>query len=173
MDIVPQEGNASLSLKQLRETLELRGIGMSLSALSEFLKTEDIAELLQIGGGGNRLEIPPGVVEILSEFLPQYRAAKGRLPQAAGMLRSFLKQRTDGALVPVTEFRETEELRLLAEIRDALQQRAIPPPDALLTAQEAREAHGLPLPVFRTLRVKVGRRWYVKRSTVLRWLQSL
>lgn len=163
----------SLSLSQLRETLEKRGIAMSLSALSEFLKTEDIAALMEIGGKGNRLEIPPGVVEILSEFLPQYRAAKGRLPQAAGMLRSFLKQRTDGGAIAVTEFRGSEEIRLLAEIAETLKQRTEPPPDALLTLKQAHAEYGIPLHVLASLRVKVGRRWFVKRSAVLRFIQNL
>lgn len=170
-----------LSLSELKRTLEQRGVTMSLTSLSEFVGTENIAELLGIGGKGNRLEIPPVVVDILAEFLPQYRAAKGRLPQAAGMLRSFLKQHTDGALVPVSESRTSGELvkygdeglRLLTEIAETLKDSHQPPDDALLTLKSAHAQYGIPYAVLRSLRVKVGSRLFVKRSAILRYIASL
>lgn len=173
-------GDLSLSLSDLRQTLEQRGVFMSLASLSEFVKSGNVAEQLGIGGKGNRLEIPPVVADILADFLPQYRAAKGRLPQAAGMLRSFLKQRTDGALLPVLEVRTSGELtrygdnavRLLSEIAETLKQQAIPPVDKLLSMKQAHEETGLPYAILRGIRVKVGNRLYVRRLDCLRVIQE-
>lgn len=171
----------SLSLSELRKSLEQRGITMSLPSLSEFVKTGNIAELLGISGRGNRLEIPLVVVDLLAEFLPQYRQAKGRLPQAEGMLRSFLKQRTEGTLIPVSESRTSGELtrygeemiQLLSEIAETLKNHVQPPDDALLTMKAAREQFGVPLSVLRGLRVSVGGRKYVRRRDVLKWIEEL
>lgn len=171
---------SSLSLSELREALEQRGFPMALNTLSEFLATDDVAAQLGVGGKGNRLEIPPIVADILAEFLPRYKAASGRKPQRAAMLRSFLQQRTSGALVPVSEFRGEGELtkygdnaiRLLARLVE-LQEAQPPPDDALLTPKEASARYGIPGHIVETLRFKIGRRWYVKRSSVLKWIQEI
>lgn len=156
----------TLSLSQLRETLETRGIGMSLSALSEFVKTGDIAELLRVGGKGNRLEFLPETVDILAEFFPRYKEAKGRLPQAPAMLRSFLKPDNSTALVlspasvpQITETPKAEERRGRAE--------GLAREDAIFTAEEAssflrvseRQLRRYVKPSFRIGKSARGDRW--------------
>jgi hypothetical protein len=171
-----------LTLSELRESLKLRGIDMGLSTLSEFIKTGDIAEQLRVGGKGNRLEFHPQTVDVLAAFLPQYRKAKGRLPQAAAILRAFLKQDESSALIPVSDFLESpkgatltqygdEGLRLLSEIVETLK-KAVPPDDALLTADQAaailscsaRSVRRRVLPVLR------GR---YRKSDVMRYIATL
>ena len=92
----------TLTLSELRQRLEERGTTMALSSLSEFVQSGDISEQLRVGGTSGRREFLPDSVDILAAFFPEYKRAKGRLPQAAEMLRSFLKGGNDSetALVP-------------------------------------------------------------------------
>lgn len=64
-----------------------------------------------------------------------------------------------------------DAISLLEEIRDALCRET--PDNALLTEKQAKEQHGIPRHVFLSLRVRVGRRWYVRRMDVLRWIDAL
>jgi hypothetical protein len=178
------EAVSSMSLSDLRESLESSGINMALNSLSEFLGTGDVAEILGIERKGNRLEIPPGVANILVEFIPQYKSARGRLPQMPAMLRSFIQQRTDGGgLVPMasSEFRGSLQItkygdgamELLSEIRDILKEKQMPPEDTIYTLIEARRQFPLlSIAVLRGIRVKIGNRLFVRRSDCLRVIQE-
>lgn len=179
MDIIPQDSLNTLSLSELRETLKTRGIDMSLPSLSEFVKTGKIGEVLGISFKGNRLEIPAGVAEILATFFPRYREAKGRLPQAESMLRSFLKQHTEGDSLVVSEITQTPQLLAQERHTEALNRHSEalsrqPIEDNLLTLTDAhREFPRIPLAVLRGLRVPVGRRLLIKRSSILRYIAEL
>lgn len=171
---------STLSLSELRDSLAERGVVMSLSALSEFVKSGDIAAQLRVGGKGNRLEFCAETVDVLAAFFPQYREAKGRLPQAAPMLRSFLKPDNSEALVPVPEFRREAELarygdeglRLLREISETLKQVSPPHEDALLTAEAAAQILSChPRSVHRFVPPVKRGRW--KRSAILQYIQDL
>ena len=48
-----------------------------------------------------------------------------------------------------------------------------PPDDELLTMAQARERYGVPVAILRGLRVTVGKRRYVRRNDVLRFIQEL
>jgi hypothetical protein len=51
---------------------------------------------------------------------------------------------------------------------------ALPPPqDALWTLKQAREECGLPPLLLASLRFKIGRKWYVRRSDCYRLIESL
>lgn len=171
---------STLSLSELRERLEARGHKMSLSALSEFIKTGDIAQQLRVGGKGNRLEFLPDTLEVLLAFFPQYKAANGKLPQAASMLHSFLKQENTalvkadraGSLVPL--FSESREVELLREISETLKARQEPPEDRLLTYKQARAEFGLSQKRLGELpRIKDGRGYKIWRSDVLRKITEM
>ncbi len=89
----------TLTLQQLQQELAGRGIFIGYSSLSEFIKTGDVADQLGAGGGGSRRAFHPDALEVLTHFLPEFRAAGGKVPQAPAMLRSFLKQRNSGDMV--------------------------------------------------------------------------
>ena len=113
----------TLTITELHERLDQRLTqqgeeGISYQILSRLLNTGDIAEQLQIQGDRNARRVLPDVVDILAAFLPVYRRAQGRLPQAAEMLHGFLQQRgstvpqnstTGDQLTPVLQFHRTEE----------------------------------------------------------------
>jgi hypothetical protein len=175
----------TLSLSELRETLEARGVSLSLSALSELIRTGDIGELLHIGGKGNRKEFPPDAVDVLAAFWPRYKEANGRLPQAPAMLRGFLKQENSGliALVPAaSEFSETLKLadgaaldrHTQALVRHAEALEALPAPDdRLLTLKEAHALYGVSLAALHTISFREGGRRKVKASAVRAYIASL
>lgn len=91
------EGDA-LSLRDLHAALEARGVAVSYKTLSEFTGTGDVGELLGAGGGANRRTFPTAAADVLAAFLPRYKEARGRLPQAPEMLRAFLRS-SSGELV--------------------------------------------------------------------------
>lgn len=97
---------SSLSMRDVLAELNARSVDISYDSLSDLVKAGDISEQLSVTGTGARKEFAPVVVDIIAEFWPQYRQAKGRLPQAPDMLRSFLstrRTRTTGTeLVPIT-----------------------------------------------------------------------
>ncbi len=122
----------TLTVRELSESLKLRGVEMSYSSLSELLNTDDIAAQLHIEGGGNARRILPDVVDVLAAFLPHYRQAKARLPQAASMLRAFLSQ---------GEVQANSETGALATVRQFSQ--ALTVYDPLRLAREQGRAQGL------------------------------
>jgi len=88
----------ALSLRDLHAALEARDVAVSYKTLSEFTGTGDVGEQLHAGGGANRRTFPTAAVAVLAAFLPRYKEAKGRLPQAPEMLRAFLRS-SSGELV--------------------------------------------------------------------------
>jgi hypothetical protein len=173
-----------MTLKELHAGLAERGVAISYSALSEFVGTDDIADQLQVTGSGSRREFLPDALDVLASFLPEYRQAKGRLPQAGGMLRSFLKQTNPdgGALVPTSRqalaarFSETPELAALAgsvqQLVCALTEKLPPPDDSLLTADQAAQLLACsPATVRKRVKPVLRGRW--RRSDVLRYIQDL
>ena len=68
-----------------------------------------------------------------------------------------------------------EQMNLLtAALSEAIRRSLPPPDDQLLSLTEAHEAFPqVPVAVLRSLRLSVGRRQLLRRSDVLRWIQSL
>lgn len=169
---------AALSLRELSETLKLRGVDISYSALSEFVGTDDIGEQLHVGGKGNRKEFPSEAADVLAAFLPEYRTAGGRLPQAARLLRSFLSRRggaSDGALV-LAAHKESPSAVEIAEALGRAQGEALrwTQDDQVFTAAEAadflrcsvRQIRRFVRPSFRIGGSAQGDRW--RKSDLLR-----
>jgi hypothetical protein len=129
-----------LTLSEVRQRLEDRGVRMALSTLSEFTNAGDISDMLEVGGTTGKREFLPDTVEILAAFFPEYKAAGGRLPQAARLLRSFLKRGNDSDITP---FRTASDLALSETSKpDALQiarAQGIGQQDRVFTAKEASE----------------------------------
>ena len=140
---------STLSLSELRERLEARGVKMSLPSLSEFVKTDNVAEILNVAGKSNRLEIPVDAVDVIAAFWPEYKAAHGTLRQSAAMLRSFLNRlNSEGGAISVLSESPNP---LISEFRE-LFKAAIPPlADKFLTLREAKEETGLFLWQLKTL----------------------
>lgn len=167
----------TLTVRELSEALKQRGVEISYSSLSELLNTDDIAEQLRIQGGGNARRILPDVVEVLAAFLPQYRSAKARLPQAASMLRAFLSladgtnSETGTALAPVPQFAGTlvpvDPVRLAREQGRA---QGLAMNERVLTAKQAAELLQISVRQLRQT-VKPYRR-FGKGATADRWLLS-
>lgn len=186
----------TLSLRDLHQALNDRGVKISYSALSELIGTGDITEQLMIEGGGNGRRIQPPVVGILAEFLPRYRGAKGRLPQAPDMLRAFLvrgnpESNGSGALVhqapavpmPLPDLErlcvalERAERTLLSSLEAHTRVlSALPAPeDALLSAEAVRALVPMSAAWLKVNvpSVKCGRRRLWRRSEVLRFIAHL
>jgi hypothetical protein len=130
-------GTEKLSLKQVAELLEARGVEVSYSALSELVNAGDIATQLGVNGGGNRRAFPPAAVDVLAAFLPQYREGRGRIVQAPALLRAFLTK-TQALTVPVRQIGETAEL-LVDPIAVARAQGWTQGLERSMTAKEAAE----------------------------------
>jgi len=104
----PTTDTETLTLKQVAEALNERRVEISYSSLSKLIQVGDIAEQLGINGGRDGRHFPPGAVDDLANFLPQYRAAKGTSSQAPDMLRSCLA-RARALTVPVRQLAQTGE----------------------------------------------------------------
>lgn len=87
-----------ITLKQFHEALEAMGFEIGYSTLSAFVKTGDIAQQMGARKSQNRLEFPVSSVQMFAEFLPEFKAAKGKLPQAPDMFRSFLKHKNSHSI---------------------------------------------------------------------------
>ena len=156
-----------LTLSELRQRLEDRGIKMALSTFSEFVQSGDISEQLQVGGTSGRREFLPDTLKILTAFFPEYKKAKGRLPQASEMLRSFLKGRknSETSLVPgSSSFSEPPKPDALqiARAQGHAQQ------DKVFTASEAAEFLRVTVPMLRKYGPKPFKR-FGKSPKADRW----
>jgi hypothetical protein len=173
-----------LTIREVADALALRDVKLSYSSLSELLNTDDIAEQLGVQGGGNARKILPGVVDILADFWPQFKANKGRLPQAARMLKAYLQLRQDsssealvpvpppGSLVPVQQFAHTPEPQPNPMEIAAVQGRAqgLAMTEKVLTASEAAEHLKISV---RLLRKSIpAYRRFGKQASGDRWLLS-
>lgn len=169
----------SLSLRELHELLNQRGVDVSYSTLSAFINYDaDIANLLGVSGGKNRREFPPQAVDILAAFWPIYQDRGGEKPKAYKILREVL----DGGswvhgtaeLVPMASgslVRQTAEPESSEAVRTAeLQGRAegLAREDEVFTAEKAssflsvtqRQLRAFVKPSFRIGKSSRGDRWY-------------
>ncbi len=137
------ENREALTLRQIVEALGARGVEIGYTTLSEMVGTEDIAEQLGVSGGGNKKAFPPAAVEVLATFLPAYRSAKGKLPQAPGMLRAFLGRAMAGGAstssTAITEFRRNSETVSIEMAEAQGRAQGLAAGERVLTAQEAAE----------------------------------
>lgn len=105
-----------MTLRDAANALRAQDVEIGYSTLSELLKTGDIAQQLGLGGAGNRREIHPDAVAVLAAFLPEFRAAGGKTPQAPAMLRGFLRQRAEGlVLAGTTDLVISETANMMSE----------------------------------------------------------
>ena len=133
-----------LTLSKLLAALKERGVEMSLSTLSEFMSSGDVAEQLGAGGDGSRREFHPAVAVVFAEFYREFQQARGKKPQAPDMLRSFLKQRMSpgtglvSASKPVVSgISESMKPEQVAAVQGRAQGLAMT--EKVLTAKEAAE----------------------------------
>jgi hypothetical protein len=157
----------SLSLRELHELLNQRGINVSYSVLSSFLNFDkDIANLLGVSGGKNLRKVPAQSVDILAAFWPLYQEAGGQKPKAYALLRrvmdsgSLVRQTAELAPIePGSLVRGTEEQRGRAE--------GLAREDEVFTAEEAsaflrvtqRQLRAYVKPSFRIGKSSRGDRW--------------
>jgi hypothetical protein len=166
---------STLSLRELHELLNQRGIEVSYSTLSAFINYDaDIANLLGVSGGKNLRKFPTHAVDVLATFWPIYQEAGGQKPKAYALLRRVVdggsavlgSLEPSGSLVRQTvepgslEVRQTEELRGRAE--------GLASTDEVFTAEEAsvflrvtqRQLRVYVKPSFRIGKSSRGDRWY-------------
>lgn len=166
-----------LSLSELRERLNERGLKIGVSTLSELISDGDIAEQLGAQRKGNKLLFPPDAVDVLAAFIPSFRENpnfKNAARPAA--LRNFLQGNSappESTALTLSDIREKAGVGL--EIVQAMQQIGLipAPDDKLLTLEEARELYGVAPSTLRKLSVKDGGKRRVKRSAVLLYLRDL
>lgn len=182
----------TLTVKEMAERLKAAGIEISYKTLSDLLNTGDIGEQLGITGDRNARHIPAVAVQLLIEFIPQYRENKGRLPQAAAMLRNFrelLNSQTSGEVEQITSTSQLLSVRSSAAVTslppadlmeryvtaltrhaDRLEQTSAPD-DAFLTAEQAARLLACkPDKIARYVKGIEGRRGVWRRSDVLEYI---
>ena len=136
----------TLTLRGLCDGLNARGVPIGYTALSELIASGDMAAQLGMAGTSGRREFPAAALDVLASFLPVYREAKGRAPQAPNMLRAFLGQSEGNQIVPsptLSALSETPkpgplslgDLTALAEAEGRA--RGLAEADAVLTAKDA------------------------------------
>jgi len=167
-----------LTLSELRERLQDRGVKMGLSTLSELINDGDIAEQLQAERDGNKLLFPIRALDTLAAFIPEFRGNPKFTNQARPeALRSFLHRDSRNLLrasEELSEFRGKPEIELLAEIRGILKEQQVDLSDEVFTAQEAaaflrcspKTLRRHCAPSFRLGKSARGDRWY--KSDLLR-----
>ena len=176
----------TLSLRELHELLNNRGIEVSYSSLSALLAYEGMGELLEVSGGKNLKRFPLKSADILLDFWPVFQEAGGRKPNAVAILRRVLERGswvrgsgeliTGGAasLVPRTSELAAQERYTLALEKHTAALEALPAPeDELLSVKDAAARYGVSPSVLREMRVKDGGRLKVKRSDVLKYIAGL
>lgn len=126
-----------LTLKQLHQGLDARGVKMSYSALSEFLSWDDIAQQLDAGGAGNRREFPSVTVDTLARFWPAWKESGGRKPNAAAFLRRFVAAGSDVSGTPNQIGLAVRESLKLIEAREQGRAQGLAMQEEVLTASEA------------------------------------
>lgn len=171
----------NLTLSEIRERLESLKIPMAMSTLHEVISKGDVAEQLQKQRLGNKTLYPPGAVAILAETIQTIRGDKRlTFDSAPDVMRQIISKEPSQALSVIGEKPKDSEitrygdsaLTVLSEIRELLKQ--TPTEDNLLSLREAKAAFPhVPLDALRSLRVPVGKRLYVKRSAILRYIASL
>lgn len=161
----------NLSLSDLHQTLNQRGIAISYTSLSEFISADDIAEQLQSKNVRNRKEFPKEAADVLAAFLPEYREVKGRLPQAARLLRSFLNNRNMSRQALPSEIAETPKQSATDNQAEHLARlTGMGAEDCILTAHDAAGVLGISVGLLRKS-VRSYRR-FGKSPTGDRWRLS-
>lgn len=130
-----------LTLLQVHAAIEERGIKIGYSTLSELLKVGDTMQQLNVGGTRGRREFPAEVVDILAEFLPEFRTADTKNSQFAAELKKFLRRRNRASSKP--KDLDDDEVDALLE-RAGSSKALVPAPESLsdYAASEGR-ARGL------------------------------
>jgi hypothetical protein len=182
----PAAGTSDLiSLRDLHVALTRNSVSIEYTRLSDLLSQGDIAEMLRATRKGTRLQFPTDAVELLTAFIPAFRQAKMKVPQAPGFLRGFLK-RENVEIVQVRDIRQitkessappTHEERL--ELARAAAYAARPANEVILTAQEAAAYLRIAPGTFRRLNIppwiRIGRSGRTRRwrlSDILAYLSD-
>jgi hypothetical protein len=171
----------SLTLSELRETLNRGGVKIGLSTLSEMITDGDVAEQLGAERRGNRLLFPPDAVTVLAAFIPHFREdAKVTNAGRPESLRAFLHTQGKGqnALVPaagtsLSDIRETADIG--QQIVTAMQHVGLipAPSDRLLTIKQAMSEYGISEGTLHKMSVKEGGKRKVKESKIRAYLRDL
>jgi hypothetical protein len=164
---------SQLTLSEIRERLNDRGIKVANSTLSEIISTGDVADQLQKQKVGNKTLFPVEAVDVLAEVIQIIRADSRLTWQSASDVMHRVLTRDGTAISVIRETPKDAELQVLSEIRELLKERQSPPEDEVYTLTEAKEKFPrFSYAILRDLRVKIGNRLYVRRSDCLRVIQE-
>ena len=144
---INQEHAGVMTLLQVHAAIKERGIELGYSSLSELLKVGDALDQLNVGGTRGKREFPAETVDILVEFLPEFRRADTKNSKFAEELKKFLRRRNRAARPapirePLRELSNEELDRIQSEAGSALVVRESDPGLSLPAMLEGR-ARGL------------------------------
>lgn len=94
---VAPAGPSSMTLKTVHAAINERGIEMGYSTLSELLAVGDAMTQLNVQGTRGKREFPAETVDILVEFLPEFRRGDSKNSKFAEELKKFLRRRARAA----------------------------------------------------------------------------
>ena len=167
----------------------VRKTAIDRSVLNRYLAIDENRALL--GGEASHPQYPAERLPLFYRLAQEHAAGVVTPKTLAARFRSeFGKRNSDtenriadsaqqaGAMVRLSESApralDAVERYTVALERHAAALEAFPAPDdELLTMAQARERYGVSMSILRGLRVTVGKRRYVRRSDVLRFIQEL